>query len=235
MPISCPPFLFTFLSEDIFNSDVVDANNCVHYVLRTPTANGGTKPPRSSPSRPSISKPLVPRPSLARRSARNPTIIVRPKSSSSEAKIVASLQWHHWTDSIFTTRWDVVRLEKMLPLRSDSERASPWADWSRSVWSSKGTWTWKVSPEGTFELRDASEKLIARFYEANFLSSTRPSHPPRLSVEFRALDMLDLIVTSLLVAVHEHKEEEPFFPSRNSAETIDEEQEAPAYRTELES
>lgn len=118
----CPPFILTFSSPDIFNTELVDSNSYAHYVVRTPsTAHSGI---RSSPIRlPSSPNTAKIRPTLQRWGfARNPTIVVRPKSSSSEAKIVASLQWHHWSDSIFSTRWQVVRLEKILPLKDEEDR-----------------------------------------------------------------------------------------------------------------
>lgn len=113
----CPPFVLTFMNNDIFNTDLVDNNSYAHYVLRTPANNGPSgrrATPENARSRPSLVRKTV---------TRNPTIIVRPKSSSSEAKIVASLQWHHWADSVFSTRWQVVRLDKMLPLVDSDDRS----------------------------------------------------------------------------------------------------------------
>jgi len=114
----CPAFILTSSSPDVFNTELVDNNSYAHYVVRTLDMHNGT---RLSPSSPSRANTVRLRPSLQCSSAaRNPTIIVHPKSSSSEAKIVASLQWSHWPDSIFSTRWQAVRLEKVIPLKDSS-------------------------------------------------------------------------------------------------------------------
>src|ERR1700735_148500 len=110
----CPAFILTSSSPDVFNTELVDNSSYAHYVVRTPDTRNGT---RLSPfSLTSRSDTVRVRPPFQWSGfARNPTIIVRPKSSSSEAKIVASLQWNHWSDSIFSTRWQAVRLEKVIP------------------------------------------------------------------------------------------------------------------------
>lgn len=119
----CPPFTLTFANNDIFSTELRDNNGYVHYMTRTQAPPRKTFSPRSSTASVS-SPPSSSRPSLQRQHTptRNPTIIVRPKSTSSEAKIVASLQWHHWSDSIFSTRWQVLKLDKVLPLPSFNDK-----------------------------------------------------------------------------------------------------------------
>lgn len=150
------PLMFTFSTHDIFNSSLIDSNDGVHYVMRTPTdRTSGIAARTGAPSRnPRTS--LAPFPSsnggtsdisqgsLGRRRSRaasilrNPTIIVRPKSTSSEAKIVASLQWHHWSDSMMLSRrGSITKLDKVF---IESSAIYPSADACGDIDDEDGLW-----------------------------------------------------------------------------------------------
>lgn len=131
---SAGPLMFTFSTNDVFNSSLIDSNDGVHYVVRTPAdktsagvalGRGVTPSKTSSPKLAPFAPPNSTSNDVAQGLAgrqrsraasilRNPTIIVRPKSASCEAKIVASLQWHHWSDSMMLSRrGSITKLDKV--------------------------------------------------------------------------------------------------------------------------